>query len=246
MKKVSLHFGLNKFSSFYGATPSLKGCVNDSIFMEEICKKNGFKTERYNDKSCTKALFKSKLQELSKTLVAGDMFCFSISSHGTYLDQGGKRLTGLCMFDKIQWDHETKALLAEFKPGVIIIWFSDTCFAEDNFRFIERPDGTVKFIDSENLLKKENLTVRYVKSKDIVANMITYSSSNMWQPSYDLGKYGLFTKSLMESLKTPGLNYYKQFLKVSEVVAKTGYPQTPIFAVVNGDKEATTYRKFLN
>lgn len=41
-------------------------------------------------------------------------------------------------------------------------------------------------------------------------------------------------------------NYYKFYIALQREIANSGYPQTPIFSVLNGDKERTTFNKFLN
>lgn len=247
-KKISVHFGINKFDpKYYGSGHDLSGCVNDSSTMAHIASESSFKSTIYTNEICTKAKLIERLTSAANELQVGDTFLFSQSSHGTYQQIGKERHTGLCMYDQIIWDSEFKSLLAKFKKGVLVVLFADACFSEDNFKWIQTPDGKTKFFDSTNLLKKGSTTVHYEKSKDIVCNVISYSSSNMYQPSYDMGvEGGLFTvciKKIWGIIKN--LNYYKTYLEIQKEMASTGYPQTPIFSVVNGNEEATTYKTFL-
>lgn len=246
--KLSVHFGINKYDpSYYAGTPNLSGCVNDATFMQSLCKSNGFKTVYAKDNQCTKDTFIKNVKFAIDKLKAGDIFCFTQSSHGTYTIKNGKRITGICMYDQIMWDYEIGNLLAEFKPGVLIIWITDSCFAEDNFKFLMSLPGQIKFLNSTEILKKNNTVINDEKSNKILASVINFASSNSFQPSYDLGANGLFTASLRDAIKVdPNFNYYKLYLQIVKEMATSGYPQTPVLGIVNGDDKATTYNKFLD
>lgn len=249
-KKISVHFGINEFDpKYYGSKCELGGCINDSKYMKQEAIKQGFTATLYTNEACTKAKYIQRLTEAANELVEGDIFLYSQSSHGTFKVIGGERHTGLCMYDSITWDQETKQLLSKFKKGVLIIFISDSCFAQGNYRSIsiqgENKEGTkVRYIDSKNI----PMDVIYNKKNiDFKANIIAYGSSNQFQSSLDLGDMGLFTAKLKEVTgKGELLNYFQVFRRVEKAIADAGYQQSPVFQVENGADTATTYKQFLH
>lgn len=269
MKKVSLHFGINKFSpEYYGSGNDLRGCENDIIFMEKLAREKSFETNVFLSQQATYQVYVDFLTRLSQELESGDTFFFNISCHGTFEDyEGGgkeKRRTALCLYDRIVWDYETKEMLKNFKEGVNIVWVSDCCHARDNFKSVDldgiSDDAKVRSLDFSDILKvagfkKElELPTNLIEESDLACNIIAYSSSTEFQVSYDLKSFvdkrpmGLFTASLEKVLSNESnkaLNYYQIYKRIHEQVSKSGYPQTPNFQVVNGHKEKNTYKEFL-
>lgn len=268
MKKISLHYGIKIFDpAYYGSDNDLKGCENDILYLEGVAKEKGYETNTFLSKEATYDTYIKFLTRMGDELESGDIFLFTVSCHGTYevYTENGqeKRKTALCLHDRIVWDYETRDLLRRFKEGVNVVWIADCCHARDNFKsFGAQHDGLPKFLEIEDLpncteLKKELELHRgdVENEDDLKCNIIAYSSSTEFQVSYDMQSFidnrpmGLFTASLEKvftnkpELKTQ--NYYQIFKKISEQVAKAGYPQTPKLQVVNGHKDKITYKEFL-
>ncbi len=267
MKKVSLHMGICRFSKeYYGPDNDLNGCENDAIYIEKIAKQRGFETNIFLSEQATYEVYVDFMKKMTEELVAGDMFFFTISCHGTfqdYMEKGEeKRKTALCLHDRIVWDYETKQLLMQFKEGVRIVWMADCCHARDNFKSINNPKrGIPKFLDFSNI-RHETLTVKDVKNEednieelsDLKCSIVAYSSSTEQQVSYDFESFvdkrplGLFTASIEKIMLTPAngkLSYYQLYKKIIQQIAKADYPQTPQLQTVNGRKDKIAHREFL-
>lgn len=264
MRKVALNFGIKTFDpKYYGSGNDLRGCENDILYIEKVAKQKGFETNTFLSKNATYKTYVEYLTKFGDELVAGDIFLFAVSCHGTYQDvmEGGeeKRRTALCLYDRIVWDYETKNLLKRFKAGVTVIWISDCCHSRDNFKSLAmRKGGVVKSLNFGNIVgvktKEMELPDQFVEKSDLQCNVIAYSSSTEHQVSYDLESFvdkrpmGLFMASVEKILLTPSnakLNYYQMYRAISKQVATAGYPQSPKLQIVNGHKDKITYREFL-
>ncbi|HRI62011.1 MAG TPA: caspase family protein [Saprospiraceae bacterium] len=235
MKKVSIHLGINKYDAdYYGGNIDLGQCVYDAERLEDYSTANGFSAYAMLNGNATVDNFTRKMTDAAKTLKKGDILFLTDSSHGTYDDNivgaKTKRQTAICLHDGIFWDYEMRELLKKFKAGVKVIWLSDCCFAESNWRFIR---------DSQPY---NNARARYTpKPADAVAvptqgdkrsikcNLFTYSSSNVYQVSYEDENGGVFTSSVLKALsKEPTISYYQLWKRSSEIIAPL-YPQSPVF-----------------
>ncbi len=252
MKKLALSIGINNYNrTVYGNKATLKGCVNDSKYMKLLAFNNGYTTTQLINQQATRSAILSWIKNAVKNTNPGDFVFMSQSSHGTRTTMQGKEVNGVCMFDNILWDFELKAEFTQFKPGVNVIWITDNCYAENNFRFIMEGEGVIKFIDFSELkgvvLPK---SVQWLGAADFKCNFIQYASSTSFQVSYDLGSGGLFTESLKKAVTAnKNANYYKIFQETEKIIAKSGYPQNPRFVVINGNNvlpKGLTFNKFLN
>jgi hypothetical protein len=249
MKKISCNIGINLYDKrIYGSNANLRGCVNDAQVMQKIAKESGYNTTTLLDNQATVANFFKFLTMAANTIGTGDYLMISVSSHGTTTKMQGKDVNGICFTDGVAWDFQIKEYIKKFKKGTNIVWVTDCCFAEENFKFIFRQDGTVKYIDYSTL-KNIQLpkSVKWVSSEEFYCNFIQYASSTKFQVSYDLGTNGLFTSAMKEALATfPQSNYYQLFQQIERNIKKTGYPQTPRFIVINGNlvkPKGLTFRK---
>lgn len=245
IKKIAANFGINKYSFISGN--NLNGCVSDAEFMNSIAKDNGYTATLYKDSAGTINALRTFLTNAANTSVAGDYVLLSQSSHGTHQMIQGKDCNGLVMNDGVIWDFQIKELLMRFKKGVNVIWITDTCFSEENFRFVDQPKGKVKYIEFSKLQVDLPNFISVVKGvTDFACNFIQIASCSLMEVSYDLGKYGLFTKSLMDAYKVqPKASYYKMFSMTEANMAKSGYPQHPKFIPINCNGTLTV-KPFLN
>lgn len=249
MKKISCNIGINIYDSrIYGSNSNLRGCVNDAMVMQNIAKERGYQTTTLFDAQATLKAFFDYLKYAAITLGTGDYLLFSVSSHGTTAKIQGKEVNGICFRDGVAWDFQIKEYIKKFKKGVNIIWVTDCCFSEENFKFVFRQDGQIKYINYSTL-KNIQLpkSVKWVGSDEFYCNFIQYASSTKYQVSYDLGNNGLFTLAMRDALALlPLSNYYQLFQGIEREIKKSGYPQTPRFIVINGNlvkPKGLTFRK---
>jgi len=247
--KVSHHIGVNKYNpKFYKKIKDLPGCVNDAKYMNDLATANGYHSSMVINASAISNFFIDYLTSLSTDLVPGDNLLISFSGHGTKAEFDDKLCNGLCFYDRVVWDFEIKEIFSKFRNGVNLIWITDCCYAEDNFRFVFRQEGEIKYLNPDQFV---NFTApkndKWQNVFDIKCNLIQYASSSQYQVSYDLGRNGLFTEALRMAVReNPTGNYYKIFQLIERNIAKTGYPQTPKFIVLNGNDIKLTYRTFLS
>lgn len=234
MKKLSLHIGINKYDREYYGDADLLQCVYDAQRLHAYADERHYEAALMLDGQATTGAFKKFMKDAAKTLKKGDFLFISDSSHGTYDDNivGGavKRSTAICMHNEILWDYEFRQLLMAFKIGVTIIWMADCCFAESNWRFIREPQpynhARARFTVPKEA--KAKITATQGDKRNIKAKMFTYSSSNIYQVSYEDDRGGVFTTSVLAALdKEPSLTYYQLWRRSSEIIAPL-YPQSPV------------------
>lgn len=243
--KYAINYGLNNFDPEVYPGATLQGCVPDSVDMYDISVDAGYKATRINDDKATSADFRSKMAYFAKILKNGDSLLISFSGHGTFDESNKERITGLCFYDRVVWDFETKQMLKAFKKGVNIIWVTDSCFSQDNFKFanLNEQHGKPKFFLFDKVAQFAPKLTEITNSKDIQCNIVAYLSSNQYQPSYDMGANGVFTKAFKENYwKKKAGNFYKLYLGIQKSIGLSGYPQTPVFQVVNGNEIKITYK----
>lgn len=240
MKKIALHIGVNKYDrSYYGGNIDLAQCVYDAERLYDYSISRGIQPKdafAYLDKGATIEYFKDFMADAAKSLKKGDFLLITDSSHGTYDDlvENGKvkRATAICLHDGILWDWEFRNLLKKFRAGVTVVWIADCCFSESNWRFIREAqpynNARVRFTKLEEY---PGIPVGATQGdkRNIKCKMFTYSSSNIYQVSYEDDKGGVFTTSLLSALdKEPNLSYYQLWRRASEIIAPL-YPQSPVF-----------------
>lgn len=252
MKKLSLHIGINKYDRSYYGDADLLQCVYDAQRLHAYADERNYEAALMLDGQATTSNFQKFMKDAAKSLKKGDFIFISDSSHGTY-DDGVvngrlKRQTAICMNDRIFWDYEFRSLLMAFKTGVTIIWLADCCFAESNWRFIRgespakpyngarsrywklKPD-LIDMADNDPRLAHRQIPMSATQGdkRNIRAKVFTYSSSNIFQVSYEDDNGGVFTTSVLTALqKQPSLTYYQLWRRASEIIAPL-YPQSPVF-----------------
>lgn len=236
MKKLSLHIGINKYDREYYGDANLLQCVYDAQRLHAYADERHYEAALMLDSQATTSNFQKFIKDAAKSLKKGDFLFISDSSHGTYDDNiiGGavKRSTAICMHDQILWDYDFRKMLMAFKTGVTIIWMADCCFAESNWRFIREPQpynlARSRFTPLPTGAKAK-VTATQGDKRNIKAKMFTYSSSNIYQVSYEDDRGGVFTTSVLNALeKEPSLTYYQLWRRASEIIAPL-YPQSPVF-----------------
>lgn len=239
-KGLSLHVGINKYDrEYYGGNIDLNQCVFAAERLHDFAVERDYQANLLTNSNATVAGFRAFVLNAAKTLKKGDFFFLTNSSHGTYDDNivngQTKRMTAICLHDGIFLDYEFRELLKKFKSGVTVIWLSDCCFAESNWRFMRGDDqrpyngARARFVRAPQAAKEAKVTATQGDKRSIKAKVFTYSSSNIYQVSYEDDRGGVFTTSVLDALaKEPNLSYYQLWRRTSEIIAPL-YPQSPVF-----------------
>ena len=136
---ISLHVGINEYSSAFPGAGKLEGCRNDAVAMEKIAKDSGFE-QRDLLLGCDATYMRvtAKILSAASQLEKDDIFFFSFAGHGY---QHGDKIFGgderdgldetLLLFDAELFDDVLrKELWPRFKPGVRILMVADSCHSE--------------------------------------------------------------------------------------------------------------------
>jgi hypothetical protein len=107
--------------------------------MQSIANSRGYHTEILLTKDATTANFLSRLNIASKNMVAGDTFLLSLACHGSQIeDTQGDEPDGQdetwCLYDRMILDDEVYNAFGQFKPGVRIIVYADSCHSGSSTR----------------------------------------------------------------------------------------------------------------
>jgi hypothetical protein len=134
-KGVSLHIGLNEVDPrhYAGWSGPLNACEADARDMGAIAKSKGFTAVKaLMTKDATRAQVRSDIEAAATTLRSGDLFLLSYSGHGGQVpDTNDPEPDGMdetwCLYDGELIDDELYELFTQFRAGVRILVFSDSC-----------------------------------------------------------------------------------------------------------------------
>lgn len=89
---ISLHLGLNRVDPVHygGWDGALTACEFDANDMRDLAKSRGFKPTVLLTPDATADAVQGAIWEAAKKLVAGDIFFFSYSGHGSQVPDGNK------------------------------------------------------------------------------------------------------------------------------------------------------------
>lgn len=222
----SLHIGINEYDTAVYGNCNLQQCVRDAQAMYDLATRLNMKPHLMVDKRCTKQLVQGIFRNLAEAMKPGDTLFYTHSGHGTYTDlKDGTRATGLCLYDDILWDYEQIPMWKQFKAGTKIIRLADTCFSESNFRLPSKINlGRQRSVVLPKLpiIKPSKGSLRSVP-----CSIISYSSSNIWQPSYENNAGGIFTQAVEEILQLGTPTYLQLLNAVRLVIRRWDYSQVP-------------------
>ena len=135
-KGLSLHIGLNRVdpAHYEGWDGTLNACEADAHDMQALAKAAKFKPmpSLLTERATTKAV-SAAIQKAAKTLAKGDIFLMTYSGHGgqvrdTNGDEEDDRMDETwVLYDRQLVDDELYDLWGQFKAGVRILVFSDSC-----------------------------------------------------------------------------------------------------------------------
>src|SRR5690349_21373816 len=139
---ISLHVGINKQSSAFPNAPTLRGCENDALAMEQIAEAKGFQTrDLLLGSDATYARVTTRILSAAAELEAGDIFLFTFAGHGfqvvdvgTGQDEPDFLDEALLLFDvELLDDVLRKNMWPRFKAGVRVLMVADSCHSESVF-----------------------------------------------------------------------------------------------------------------
>lgn len=247
--RYSLNVGINKYDRhFYGGNIDLNMCVFDAQRMVDYANEREFLPAMMTDTLATVDNFKRHMKELSGTMVRGDILLLTISSHGTYDDyevqsmkrKSPKRMTAHCFHDGMLWDFEMREILRKFKAGTKVVKISDCCYAESNWRLVDKPGESRKARYTAKPKAAATPEPTQGDKRNIRCNYFDYAACNIYQEAYEDRRGGAFTTAIIEALTAePELSYYQLWRRTSSILAGY-YPQSPIFENVRSEKLTVT------
>ncbi len=133
-KGISMHIGLNEVdpNHYGGWSGPLSACEYDAQDMDSIAKESGFTTSVLLTNQATRSAVLNGISDAASELSSGDIFLMSYSGHGGQVpdwnnDERDNEDETWCLFDGELIDDELYARWGDFKKGVRILVFSDSC-----------------------------------------------------------------------------------------------------------------------
>lgn len=196
MKHVFL-VGVNKYDHAIFGDIDLKGCVNDINKADAFLNSPGAKFTRLQDENANKKAVVFALKSYAVNLFPGDELHFYFSGHGTRLNKNGKTHTARVLHDDILFDYEIAPILADFRAGVKVILYSDSCYATGNSRTVINPPAENAVRRSINAPKvfEDNLP-EYTDPRKYAATIYYFSACDFNEVAWEIGGIGNFTQTL--------------------------------------------------
>lgn len=223
---LSLHIGLDCVdeNAYEGWRGELDGCVNDAKAMRKIAAAGGFKPLvgkdgiLSNHSATSKNVF-GAIDQAAATLKAGDVFLLTYAGHGLQWDDtDGDEDDGFdeswVLYDRVVIDDILGAKWSSFKPGVRVVFVSDSCHSATSARALSfRPRGAVpvRYRIVPEIVKQRlrsaskpsvaTATAR-VRTKKVAATVVVLAACADYQVAQDGPHNGLFTATLVSKWET--------------------------------------------
>lgn len=230
---LSLHVGLNTVDpEFYGGwSGPLIACENDAVCMSRVITSTGGNVCRVLlTADATRANVLGELAELAAKAQPGDLVVMTNSSHGGQIpDYDGTEADGwdetICMFDGQVIDDELEAAWSRFRPGVRILFVSDSCHSGTMVRLTPmseaaQPDNRVRAVpfhitsrvitDQDNTLRARKAAVR--GHSKIRASVLSFGACQDNQVAYDGRENGAFTAALLTAVRSHPRDCYGRII----------------------------------
>jgi hypothetical protein len=131
---ISLNIGLNRVdpAHYQGWSGPLAACEADANDMKAIATSKGFRSKALLTAAATRQTVSTEIRTAAGQLQAGDIFLLSYSGHGGQLpdrngDETDQQDETWCLYDGQLVDDEIYSMLAQFRAGVRVLVFSDSC-----------------------------------------------------------------------------------------------------------------------
>ena len=228
-KKIALLFAINK----YGGNNNLQGCLNDQANVASHLP--DFEKRLFKDSEVTTTRFKQEVLKVAEETTSGDMVVLHYSGHGTYTAcYDGDELDGkdeaLYLYNGPLIDDDFGVLLDNFKTGVKVIIFLDSCFSESATRALNNEPNTKKgrFKIYKKFVTKKQVPHNKLLPKAI--NWIVFSGCGEHQTSADAyigGKFnGAFTYFLWDCIDRK-YTYKQWYAQLRKSLPSSEYDQIP-------------------
>ncbi len=232
MKKIGLHFGLNKVDpdEYQGWPGYLAGCWHDADSMAATFATLDYDAQGFFDEDCTGERLRSFMADAAASLVDGDTLVFSYSGHG---GQSLGMMLGttetMCLFDGQLSDTELRAMLSQFKAGVNCAVVADSCHAGG----LSRAVPTVRARVAPLWVTKNLPVVQAKGDAPIAANALLLAACQRDELAGDGDLNGAFTGSLLAA-RGEGATWRQWYGATSRFMSKAFPDQHPALAVLNG------------
>lgn len=213
-KGMSLHVGINSVdpTHYDGWDGQLAACEADALAMQGIAESEGFKPLLVLTSDATRQNVVDEIKRAAKDLSPGDMFLFTVSSHGGRVpdfnqdedhDDDSQRMDEtLCLYDFQIADDELYMLWTLFRDGVRVLIMPDTCHSGSMARFGPTAPAELfgRVIPQDPRIRAMPL---YVEDRVWRANEAAYRTASK---SYSAMKESVMTAPLSSPIQASVLN----------------------------------------
>jgi metacaspase-1 len=239
--------GINDYP---GTSSDLAGCVNDATDWGLMLRGLGGEVSYLIDRAATKKAILTVLDQMISASQLGDIAVFTFSGHGTWVpDTNGDEVDGrdeaLVPHDIASrgplLDDDLAAVFASARPGVRLVFISDSCHSGTIARFAPPRYGSptrVRFLPPEHHLSGPSLPAARaaehlpVRSR---ARMIPLSLSGCtdrqysYDTSFDGRPNGAFTRAALDALAVlpKDASYSAWFRAIRGKLPSSATPQNP-------------------
>ncbi len=251
---ISLHVGINGTQAPGINVPPLRGCENDAEAMRLLARSRNFVALHDDDDVPLvgdRAIFENvlgKIRLAAEELVAGDIFLFTFSGHGTRrgaddTEEVDLKDETLVLFDKLLIDNVLRRhLWPKFRPGVRVVMVSDSCHsgtvsmsmvdrsedsdgpsdrvAANDFRIRSVSEGQAQthFDLLADFYDELRNNLPSGPAPPIEASLLLLAACQDHETTRDGLPNGVFTQALLDVWDTEGSKTYQQL--IDEVAAK--------------------------
>lgn len=241
MQKLALCIGINDYP---GSNNDLSGCINDAHDWADELSGRGFSVEVLSDKEATRSAVIAAIKEIFYVNRKGDSVVVQYSGHGTQVpDTSGDEADGfdeaICLYNGLLYDDEIWSLMKLKKPGVRLVFISDSCHSGSVVRAFQPASiGKPKFVPYQRIAK-------LVRPRDVRPAVEAFEADKSPWPcllmsgcqdneySYDAnfgGKAnGAFSRFALDALQRMDANatYQQWYDAIRKGLPSMQYPQTP-------------------
>jgi len=246
----ALCVGLNAVNpNFYeGWDGKLNACENDANAMQHYLTSRGFHVTKLLTAEATCAAVLLKLRDYATLAQPGDTVVFTNSSHGgqvpDYDNTEADRMDEtICMYDGQIIDDSLEAAWARFKPGVRLVFVSDSCHSgtvaraafSAHTRYVNTAEGSkaMPMATQLEVAAANNLYYRVQKEEaqrahsEIAASVLALGACQDNQTALDGTVNGAFTGALLDVLRGSNtLDYGRTIVAVRRALPPS---QTPSY-----------------
>lgn len=196
MKKISIHFGLNRVGpQFYGGWAGyLAGCINDAQDLAELSARAGMQARALFDEDCTIERFSAEAANAATELGDGDECVISYSGHGSTDDSfGSLDRQSICLFNGELADSTLRSLIADFNPGTRVVFIFDSCHSGGMVRDRSIIRAKPSFVKATRKIRAEPV--------ELQGAVLFLTASSAQETSLDGDKNGAYTGALLDTME---------------------------------------------